>query len=76
MGVGGRSAGTVQDVIHAVTAAEREGPEQEERTMQGQPRSREWGEAQVLATCVRWRKYVAWKGPVSFKNIARVHGVI
>lgn len=40
----------VQDVIHTVTAPEWERPEQEEETVRGEPKSKEWGAAQVLAT--------------------------
>lgn len=79
MGVGGRNAGTVQDVIHAVTAAEREGPEQEEKTMRGQPRSKEWGEAPMLATRVRGislEKLCGLEWPRHLlENIAHVGGV-
>lgn len=46
---GGWSAGTVQDVIHTVTASQREGPEQEEKTLRWEPKSKDQGAAQVLA---------------------------
>lgn len=40
----------VQDVIHTVTAPEWERPEQEGKTVRGEPKSNEWGAAQVPAT--------------------------
>lgn len=66
----GRSAGTVQDVIHTVTASQWEGPEQEEKTVGSESKNKEQGAAQVLATthiCGMSldKTHVTWTGPAT-----------
>lgn len=66
----GRSAGTVQDIIHTVTASQWERPEQEKKTVGREAKSKEQGAAWLLATtCIcgmpLQKIHMAWTGTLT-----------
>lgn len=64
---GGWSVGTVQDIIHTVAASQWEGPEQEEKTVRWEPKSKDQGAAQVLAQHGMSLEeiHLSWTSPVA-----------